>query len=119
MKVTARRRSDDLAREAWFYEEMEDIQGRHCYGFFTAEIESNSEVLDWAASDAGCDEEEVDVPDEDSQDDLGIREPTSGWGILFKRNEECEKREKLRQEHRDQRDRIIKATHAEVCNSMQ
>ncbi|KAF8482311.1 hypothetical protein JB92DRAFT_3035459 [Gautieria morchelliformis] len=39
---------------------MEDIQGvaiARCYGFFTVEIESNSEVLDGAGSDADYDEE--------------------------------------------------------------
>ncbi|KAF8522515.1 hypothetical protein JB92DRAFT_2706296, partial [Gautieria morchelliformis] len=54
IKVAARRRSDDLAREAWFYEEMENIQGvaiARCYGFFTAEIEQNSQVLDWEVRD--------------------------------------------------------------------
>ncbi|KAF8531477.1 hypothetical protein JB92DRAFT_2850428 [Gautieria morchelliformis] len=137
IKVAARRRSDDLAREAWFYEEMEDIQGvaiARCYGFFAAEIESNSEVLDWPGSDADYDEEEVDVRDEDnpsedddssddpwnpyaltddSPDDLVMTETTSSWGIFNKRIEESEKREKLRQERRDQRDRIIKSTRAD------
>jgi hypothetical protein len=50
IKVAARRRSDDLARETWFYEEMEDLQGvaiARCYGFFTAEIDPNSEILDF------------------------------------------------------------------------
>ncbi|KAF8531754.1 hypothetical protein JB92DRAFT_2848651 [Gautieria morchelliformis] len=106
IKVAARRRSDDLAREAWFYEEMEDIQGvaiACCYGFFTAEIEQNSEVLDWVKSDADCDEEEVDVrgeasPSEDDgdtddtwdlyawtdSDDLVIEE--FSWEAVFKRN---------------------------------
>ncbi|KAF8503189.1 hypothetical protein JB92DRAFT_2970786 [Gautieria morchelliformis] len=104
IKVAARRRSDDLAREAWFYEEMEDIQGvaiARCYGFFTAEIEQNSEVLDWAASDADYDEEEVDVRDEASQ--------KFSWEVVLKRNEE---REKLRQEREAKRDRIIKSTRA-------
>ncbi|KAF8496298.1 hypothetical protein JB92DRAFT_3126183 [Gautieria morchelliformis] len=110
IKVAARRRSDDLAREAWFYEEMEDIQGvaiAHCYGFFTAEIEQNSEVLDWAKSDADCDEE-VDVrgeasPSEDDgdtddtwdlyawtdSDDLVMEE--FSWEAVFKRNDERRK----------------------------
>ncbi|KAF8516611.1 hypothetical protein JB92DRAFT_2909592 [Gautieria morchelliformis] len=140
IKVAARRRSDDLAREAWFYEEMEDIQGvaiARCYGFFTAEIEQNSEVLDWAESDADCDEEEVDVrgeasPSEDDgdtddtwnlyawtdSDDLVMEE--FSWEAVFKRNDERRKlREKLRQERRDKRARIIKPTRADpasVCN---
>ncbi|KAF8499493.1 hypothetical protein JB92DRAFT_2980986 [Gautieria morchelliformis] len=140
IKVASRRRSDDLAREAWFYEEMEDIQGvaiARCYGFFTAEIEQNSEVLGWAESDADYDEEEVDVRGEDSpsEDDDDLAEPwnpyastdyspedlvieaTSGWEILFKRNEEYEKREKLRQERRDKRDQIIRSTRAELAST--
>ncbi|KAF8494289.1 hypothetical protein JB92DRAFT_2595742, partial [Gautieria morchelliformis] len=61
IKVAGRRRSEDLAREAWFYEELEHIQGvaiARCYGFFTAEIDANSEVLGWAESDANYDEED-------------------------------------------------------------
>ncbi|KAF8524538.1 hypothetical protein JB92DRAFT_2827017 [Gautieria morchelliformis] len=71
IKIAARRRSDDLVREAWFYEEMEDIQGAaiaRCYGFFTAEIEQNSQVLDWEVSDADYDEE-VDVREDDGDTD--------------------------------------------------
>ncbi|KAF8494756.1 hypothetical protein JB92DRAFT_3147075 [Gautieria morchelliformis] len=61
IKVAGRRRSDDLAREAWFYEELEHIQGvaiARFYGFFTTEIDLNSEVLGWAESDANYDEED-------------------------------------------------------------
>ncbi|KAF8482323.1 hypothetical protein JB92DRAFT_3035586, partial [Gautieria morchelliformis] len=115
IKVAARHHSDDLAREAWFYEEMEDIQGvaiARCYGFFTAEREQNSEVLDWAESDADYDEEEVDVRDEASQseddEDLGdtcnlyawtesddlVMEEFS-WEVVLKRYDE---RQKLTQE---------------------
>ncbi|KAF8510060.1 hypothetical protein JB92DRAFT_3119365 [Gautieria morchelliformis] len=139
IKVAARRCSDDLVHEAWFYEEMEDIQGvaiARCYGFFTAEIEQNSEVLDWAKSDADCDEE-VDIrgeasPSEDDgdtddtwdlyawtdSDDLVMEE--FSWEAVFKRNDERWKlREKLRQERRDKRARIITPTRADpasVCN---
>ncbi|KAF8461156.1 hypothetical protein JB92DRAFT_3072774 [Gautieria morchelliformis] len=137
IKVAARRRSDDLAREAWFYEEMEDIQGvaiARCYGFFTAEIEQNSEVLDWAESDADCDEEEVDVRGEDSPseddgdtddtwnfyawtdaDDLVMEE--FSWEAVLNRNDERRKlREKLRQERRDKRARTIKPTRADLVS---
>jgi hypothetical protein len=84
-------------REAWFYEEMEYLQGvaiARCYGFFTLEIDPNSEVLDWAVSDAdyydGIDirdedsqspddyDEEVDVRDEDSQSSDGY-DSGNGW----------------------------------------
>ncbi|KAF8508909.1 hypothetical protein JB92DRAFT_3120439 [Gautieria morchelliformis] len=69
IKVAGRRRSEDLAREVWFYEELEHIQGvaiARCYGFFTTEIDPNSEVLGWAESDADYDEEEEDL-EENSQ----------------------------------------------------
>ncbi|KAF8482318.1 hypothetical protein JB92DRAFT_3132422 [Gautieria morchelliformis] len=86
IQVAARHHSDDLARAAWFYEEMEDIQGvaiGHCYGFFTAEIESNSQVLDWAESDADYDEEAVDIRDEASQseDDSDSDEPWNPYAL--------------------------------------
>ncbi|KAF8508404.1 hypothetical protein JB92DRAFT_2832404 [Gautieria morchelliformis] len=71
IKIAARRRSDDLAHGAWFYEEMEGIQGAaiaRCYGFFTAEIEQNSQVLDWEVSDVDYDEE-VDVREDDGETD--------------------------------------------------
>jgi hypothetical protein len=60
INVTARRRPDDLARETWFYEEMEHLQGvaiARCHAFFTVEIDPTSEVLDWAESDADYEEE--------------------------------------------------------------
>jgi hypothetical protein len=60
-----------LAHEAWFYEELEHIQGvviAHCYGFFTAEVDPNSELLGWMESDEVYDpNDEVDkfADDED------------------------------------------------------
>ncbi|KAF8522500.1 hypothetical protein JB92DRAFT_2887122 [Gautieria morchelliformis] len=117
IKVAARRRSDDLAREAWFYEEMEDIQGvaiARCYGFFTAEIEPNSELLDWAEADADCDEEEVDVRGEDSPNSEDLVMEEFSWEVVFKREEERDKlRDKIRQERRDKRARTIKPTRAD------
>ncbi|KAF8482319.1 hypothetical protein JB92DRAFT_3035530 [Gautieria morchelliformis] len=90
--VAARRRSDDLARKAWFYEELEDIQGvaiARCYGFFTPEIEQNK-------SDADYDEEEVDVwdeasPSEDDDDSDEPWDPYACWQKVFKREDEREK----------------------------
>jgi hypothetical protein len=73
IKVAARRRSPNLAREAWFYEEMEHIQGvaiPRCYGLFTAEIDPNSEVLDWAETDAEYDPDKTATPlEEEDQTD--------------------------------------------------
>ena len=54
IKVTAWRRTENLANEAWFYKEMECIQGASialCYGYFESEVDPNSEVLDCAMSD--------------------------------------------------------------------
>ncbi|KAF8479899.1 hypothetical protein JB92DRAFT_3042634 [Gautieria morchelliformis] len=87
MKVAARHRSDNLAREAWFYEEMENIQGSsiaRCYGFFTAEIDSNSEVLDWAESDVKYNPDEEDDPldeEDDPSDDDGDSPESKDEGI--------------------------------------
>jgi hypothetical protein len=122
-----------LAREAWFYEEMEDIQGvsiARCYGFFTAEIDPNSQVLDWAESDADYDEE-VDVRDEDSQSpddydsdawdssrlaefypyDLGTTEFT--WEMAAKLREEAEEKAKLKRQREDKPHPIIRSTRPE------
>ncbi|KAF8493137.1 hypothetical protein JB92DRAFT_3147343 [Gautieria morchelliformis] len=101
IKVAAPRRSDDLAREAWFYEEMDDIQG-------------NSQVLHWEVSYADYDKE-VDVRDEAGQsEDGGDTDDT--WNLyawtdaddLAEVNGEV----KTRQESQAKRDRIIKSTRA-------
>ncbi|KAF8479909.1 hypothetical protein JB92DRAFT_3042719 [Gautieria morchelliformis] len=87
MKVATRHRSDNLAREAWFYEEMENIQGSsiaRCYGFFTAEIDSNSEVLDWAESDVKHNPDEEDDPldeEDDPSDEDGDSPGSNDEGI--------------------------------------
>ena len=51
-----------MSREAWFYEQMERLQGVSiplCYGYFTTEIDVNSEVLDWAEADMDYDPNEL------------------------------------------------------------
>ncbi|KAF8530536.1 hypothetical protein BU17DRAFT_36288 [Hysterangium stoloniferum] len=50
IKVSDRYRSAKLAREAWFYEEMEHLQGvsiGRCYGFFQVELTEECEVPNW------------------------------------------------------------------------
>ncbi|KAF8530525.1 hypothetical protein BU17DRAFT_36171 [Hysterangium stoloniferum] len=50
IKVSDRYRSAKLAREAWFYEEMEHLQGvsiGRCYGFFQVELTEEYEVPNW------------------------------------------------------------------------
>ncbi|KAF8497718.1 hypothetical protein BU17DRAFT_103171 [Hysterangium stoloniferum] len=50
IKVSDRYRSAKLAREAWFYEEMEHLQGvsiARCYGFFQVELTEEYEVPNW------------------------------------------------------------------------
>ena len=47
-------------REAWFYEEMEDLQGvsiAWCYRFFNAEVPNGCEILSWADRDETLEEE--------------------------------------------------------------
>jgi hypothetical protein len=60
IKVARRHRSENLSRDAWFYEEMEHLQGvaiARCYGFFTADIDINNEVLGWVESNGEYDPE--------------------------------------------------------------
>ncbi|KAF8530521.1 hypothetical protein BU17DRAFT_36102 [Hysterangium stoloniferum] len=50
IKVSDRYRSAKLAREAWFYEEMEHLQGvsiGRCYSFFQIELTEECEVPNW------------------------------------------------------------------------
>ena len=64
VKIAASRRSEDLAREAWFYEEMEHLQGvsiARCYGFFQAEVPDDCEILSWADRDETSEEEVLDT----------------------------------------------------------
>ena len=71
VKVAVRHRSERMSREAWFYEEMERLQGTSiplCYGYFTAEIDANSEVLDWAEADMDYDPNEKDILDVDDDE---------------------------------------------------
>ncbi|KAF8512453.1 hypothetical protein BU17DRAFT_96242 [Hysterangium stoloniferum] len=50
IKVARRYQSNNLCREAWFYEEMEHLQGiivARCYGIFQVVLDEQYEVLDW------------------------------------------------------------------------
>ncbi|GJJ15373.1 hypothetical protein Clacol_009649 [Clathrus columnatus] len=50
IKISRHRCSENMEKEAWFYEELEQIQGiavPQCYGFFQAQIEEGSEVSTW------------------------------------------------------------------------
>ena len=78
IKVSARHRSEKLAREAWFYEEMEHLQGSSiplCYGFFTAEIKPNTEIMNWEESDENYRSDEIDGTEDENVDGEG-----EGWG---------------------------------------
>jgi hypothetical protein len=49
-KVSTLCHSDSLDREAWFYSEMESLQGScipNCYGLFQADIERDWIVKRW------------------------------------------------------------------------
>lgn len=69
MKVSNRKRSKNLAREAWFYEEMEQLQGisvPRCYGFFEARLEVGHKASTWDPyRDDSYDEEEGEDIEED------------------------------------------------------
>jgi hypothetical protein len=67
IKVSDRYRSRKVAREAWFYEEMEHLQGAsipRCYGFFEVELSEEYEVLNWRDV---C-EESAEEADEEERD---------------------------------------------------
>ncbi|KAF8506299.1 hypothetical protein BU17DRAFT_17401, partial [Hysterangium stoloniferum] len=54
IKVAHRYQSNNLCREAWFYEEMEHLQGiivARCYGIFQVVIDEQYEILDWERVD--------------------------------------------------------------------
>ncbi|KII84884.1 hypothetical protein PLICRDRAFT_179212 [Plicaturopsis crispa FD-325 SS-3] len=62
IKIATRFRSKDLAKEAWFYEEMECLQGvglARCYGFFQAELEDNIHIGLWDNDEGDEDDEGV------------------------------------------------------------
>lgn len=47
-KIAPQRRNKPIAREAWFYEEMQTLQGLvipYCFGFFVARIPDRMELL--------------------------------------------------------------------------
>ncbi|GJJ14382.1 hypothetical protein Clacol_008646 [Clathrus columnatus] len=73
-KVWRHRRSETIEREAWFYEELEKVQGiavPRCYGLFQTHIEWGTEVLAW--------NNKID-PNEPSEDSMwmftGVKEKT-------------------------------------------
>ncbi|GJJ09990.1 hypothetical protein Clacol_004216 [Clathrus columnatus] len=50
IKVSRQKLSESIEQEAWFYEELEHVQGIAvplCYGFFQARIEDGTEVTTW------------------------------------------------------------------------
>ncbi|TFY70823.1 hypothetical protein EVG20_g2169 [Dentipellis fragilis] len=64
VKIARPNRTASLAREAWFYEEMECLQGvavARCYGWFEAEIPRNSLPHTWKTKHVPRVDEELDV----------------------------------------------------------
>lgn len=58
LKIAHRKRSVNLAQEAWFYEELEQLQGiavPRCYGFFQAQLEDGYKVSTWSPYDDDLD----------------------------------------------------------------
>ncbi|KIJ50425.1 hypothetical protein M422DRAFT_777137 [Sphaerobolus stellatus SS14] len=50
IKVSNYKRSANMAEEAWYYEELEQLQGisiPRCYGFFQAQLKDGCNVLTW------------------------------------------------------------------------
>ncbi|GJJ15366.1 hypothetical protein Clacol_009642 [Clathrus columnatus] len=61
IKISRYKRIEHMEKEAWFYEELEQIQGiavPRCYGFFQARIEEGNEVSTWKADIAAESKEE-------------------------------------------------------------
>ncbi|GJJ14147.1 hypothetical protein Clacol_008407 [Clathrus columnatus] len=55
VKISRHGHSENMEKEAWFYEELEPIQGiavPRCYGFFQAHMEEGTEVSTWKADSA-------------------------------------------------------------------
>ncbi|KAA1470253.1 hypothetical protein DENSPDRAFT_928732 [Dentipellis sp. KUC8613] len=64
VKIARPNRTASLAREAWFYEDMECLQGvavARCYGWFEAELPRNSPAHAWKAKHVPREDEELDV----------------------------------------------------------
>lgn len=68
VKVSQWKKSGSLAQEAWFYEELEQLQGVSvpwCYGFFQTRLRDDQHVLTWTPeSDESEDEEQEGASDE-------------------------------------------------------
>ncbi|KII84862.1 hypothetical protein PLICRDRAFT_344255 [Plicaturopsis crispa FD-325 SS-3] len=60
IKIARRSRSQELEREAWFYEEMESLQGvalARCYGLFQVELEHSIHIESWNVDDEDTENE--------------------------------------------------------------
>ncbi|KII84864.1 hypothetical protein PLICRDRAFT_179194 [Plicaturopsis crispa FD-325 SS-3] len=61
VKISRQRYTQNMAREAWFYEEMECLQGSaiaRCYGFFGTELGNDVRIGLWDKDEESDDEEE-------------------------------------------------------------
>lgn len=54
IKIAARTKNKNLAREAWFYDEMQTLQGvviPRCYGWFEAQLAEDTTFVPWDTDD--------------------------------------------------------------------
>jgi len=50
VKFALRKRNKDMLREAWFYDELQSLQGTvvpRCYGYYEAKVPPNCTVIPW------------------------------------------------------------------------
>lgn len=67
-KIAGMRYTSDITREAWFYDELEALQGSvvpRCFGLFEAVLPDDTMLVPWEAHGIDSDEQEY-YPDADS-----------------------------------------------------
>ena len=65
LKFASRNRNKNLLREAWFYDELQSLQGAtvpRCYGYFHAILPANWTVIPW--QDPGSEENDAELTDD-------------------------------------------------------
>ena len=65
LKFASRNRNKNLLREAWFYDELQSLQGAtvpRCYGYFHAILPANWTVIPW--QDPGSEDNDAELTDE-------------------------------------------------------
>ena len=68
VKIARCTKNKRIAREAWFYDEMQTLQGvvvPRCYGCFEAKIPDNCSFIPWTEDGLSSDTQQITVPDEE------------------------------------------------------